>query len=443
MNFSHSFVKKRKYDKYHKDKKLVGEILTFFSQNDKSTYSLTELASKTKIPVYQLSRWRKNWEEDHNYIPGKRIGQHKRLFTPEQEKLVADMLRIQYVQHGIMIRRKHLKSILFSLWQSFDLPNRGHLPVRLFSNHFLKNFCKRNGFSFRKMRKKKRSQIDDKEVDIFVREYAEAFAKFPWYLILNADETPWNFVYHRGEVLSITGKEEVDAQLPDDYRKSFSVLATIGADGRKYPPLFIAKGKTTTSEKQFDGMISDPERYILSHSEGGNTDEYVMLLYLRKVYEWVEHQNCALILDRYPSHETDAVKQEAMRLGITLIYIPTSATELYQPLDRRVFGALKSKAAAKFNDHAFQTQTEYTKAQAADLFVTCWNELLPELIMSAWRLCENEEEDAGDEDFEPFDDNEEEEEDIGDIENDDLLVIKEAQKETRQSKARLTPPRPW
>ena len=244
-------------------------------------------------------------------------------------------------------------------------------------------------------------------------------------------------------MLAITGKEEVDAQLPDDYRKSFSVLATIGADGKKYPPVFIAKGKTNASEKQFDGMTSEPERYVLSHSEGGNTDEFVMISYLRKVHEWVQRENCALILDRYPSHQTEAVKNEAQKLGITLIYIPTSATELYQPLDRRIFGALKSKASSKFSDHAFSTQSEYTKAQAADLFLVCWNELMPELILSAWRLCENEEEDVADEDFQPFDDNEEEEEDIGELDDDDLFIITNADKEKRQAKSRLTPPRPW
>ena len=442
MDFSHTFKKQRSYQKYHKDKKLVGEILTFFAEHDESTYTLSELSKKTNIPHYQLSRWRSKWKEDNNYKPGERIGKHKRLFTQEQEKHVADLLRIQYINPGIMVRRKHLKSVLFSIWQSFDLENRGHLPKRLFSNHFLKDFCKRNKFSFRKMRKKKRSDIDEKEVDLFVNEYAEAFASYPWYLILNADETPWNFVYYRGEVLAITGKEEVDAQLPDDYRKSFSVLATIGADGKKYPPLFIAKGKTSASERQFDNMKSEPERYSVYHSEGGNTDEGVMIYYLHQVHKWVDKAPCALILDRYPSHETETVQEEARKLGIKLIYVPTSATELYQPLDRRVFGALKSKASSKFNDHAFTNQTAYSKAEAADLFIQCWNELNPDVILSAFRLCENEEEDETDADFEPFDDNSEEEEDVGDIDSDDLFVISDARREERRAKVRLTPPRP-
>ena len=43
------------------------------------------------------------------------------------------------------------------------------------------------------------------------------------------DETALNFVYKRGKVHALTGKEEVDAQLPDDIRKSFTAISTITA----------------------------------------------------------------------------------------------------------------------------------------------------------------------------------------------------------------------
>ena len=445
MEFSHKFKKKRKYQQYYKDHKLVEEIFAFFEQNENQRFSLTELSQKTNIPIYQLGKWHKEWEKDHTYRPGLRIGQHLRLFTDEQEKIVADLIRVQFISHGIMMRRKHLKTILFTLWQSFDLDHRGHLPKKLFSNHFMKNFCKRNNFSFRQMRKKKRSEIDDAEVNEYVRQYAEAFSTFPWHRILNGDETPWNFVYYKGEVLAETGTEEVAAQLPDDYRKSFTVMATIGADGTKYPPIFFAKGSTKMCHRQFDGMESDPSKYEILHSEGGNMDEDSMIEYLKYVHLWMDNEPCVLIVDRYSSHITTEVLQTASQLQIKMIYIPTSATEKYQPLDKRVFGVLKSMAASSFDDFVFEKQEGFSKCQAADLFVNCWQKLSVDIVLKSWRLCEDEEEDENDSDFEdcePFNDNEEEEEDIGELDNDDLLIIRESHKQ-RKSTNPLTPPRPY
>ena len=445
MNFSHKFKHKRKYAKYYKDTKLVAEILTYFESHKHQSYKLTDLSLSSGIPVYQLSKWRTSWEKDSSFVPGKALGQHKRLFTEDQERNAADFIRVQFINTGVMMRRKHLKSILYTLWQSFDLEKRSQLPKRLISNHFVKSFCKRNGFSFRRMRKKKRSDVNEEEVRHFLQEFAEAFSTYPWFRILNMDETSWNYVFLRGEVLAEKGKEDVNAQLPDDYRKSFTTIATIGADGTKYPPFFLAKGKTYASVRQFEGMKSADDQYHLHYSEGGNTDEKTMLFYLRKVTEWMNHEPCVLILDHYPSHETDAVKELATSLGIKLIYIPTSATEKYQPLDRRIFGAVKSMGSSYFDDFVFESKRGYTKPEAADLFIKCWSQVTVDLIQKAWKLGENEddeEEETNDSDFEPYDDCEEEEEDIGELDDGDLFVIEENRREIRRARNPLTPPRP-
>ena len=55
--------------------------------------------------------------------------------------------------------------------------------------------------------------------------------------------------------------------------------------------------------------------------------------------------------------------------NIRLVYIPVSGTDVYQPLDLRVFGALKSTACSMIYDKIFDS---LTKPQAADLFVKIW-----------------------------------------------------------------------
>ena len=43
-----------------------------------------------------------------------------------------------------------------------------------------KDFCQRNKLSFRKIRKKKRSDIDDNEVNEYFTTIADVFASYPW-----------------------------------------------------------------------------------------------------------------------------------------------------------------------------------------------------------------------------------------------------------------------
>ena len=68
---------------------------------------LIQISQESGIPYGTIKFWNKQLKDNPNYIPGSLIGQHKRIFTKEQEKCIADMIKTQYIQHGIIIRRKH------------------------------------------------------------------------------------------------------------------------------------------------------------------------------------------------------------------------------------------------------------------------------------------------------------------------------------------------
>jgi len=383
LTFSHKFDVKRNYTAYHKDQLLRSQIFEVFASRHPESYTLVEIQEKTNIPANILTKWRKRFMADKSYRPGCRFGHHKRRFTESEERAVADLIRMQYVIPGILVRRKQLKNMLFQIWRQFDLSNRSKVVRNFFSYHFVSNLCSRNNLSFRKLRKKRRGELKMEEVKEFSEEYVKLFTKYPPQRILNMDETPWNFVFHRGCVLAEIGADEV-AGLPGDIRDKFTVISTISADGGKFPPLFLAQGKTDVCHRQFNGMTSPEDSFRIFHSSGGNTDYFVMKYYLDLVHQSVGKNPCALILDRYASHTSDEIKACANDLGIHLVYIPTSGTEVYQPLDRKVFGVLKSMASSFFNDHVFANQTGFTKAQAADICVKCWNKLSPFLIKSVF-----------------------------------------------------------
>ena len=88
--------------------------------------------------------------------------------------------------------------------------------------------------------------------------------------------------------------------------------------------------------------------------------------------------------------------------NIRLVYIPVSGTDVYQPLDLRVFGALKSTACSMIYDKIFETDGSLTKPQAADLFVKIWKKMNINVIKSAWRMIKDDEEESDNDDSESY-----------------------------------------
>jgi hypothetical protein len=57
----------------------------------------------------------------------------------------------------------------------------------------------------------------------------------------------------------------------------------------------------------------------------------------------------ALVMNQHPAYLAPLYLAKAQELDIRLIFVPRSGTTIYQPLDRRVHGAMKSKARGKFD----------------------------------------------------------------------------------------------
>lgn len=79
---------------------------------------------------------------------------------------------------------------------------------RFTSCKFLKLFCKRHRLSFPTMRKKKRSDIDPRDFKSCNKQMFKALQRYPKEFIFNMDETAWNFIYKRGEVVAKINEEK-------------------------------------------------------------------------------------------------------------------------------------------------------------------------------------------------------------------------------------------
>jgi hypothetical protein len=168
-----------------------------------------------------------------------------------------------------------------------------------------------------------------------------------------------------------------------------TVLATISASGVKWPLYFLAKGKTQRVENSQIGDVGDHWR---SHSISGwmtsdTFSDYLQLLRLHAPSENVIH----LVLDLHSSHRTEAVKSLASSLNIELHYVPAGMTDVLQPLDRTVFGALKAHARRLFRLRARDNPLlQRTKQDAAQDMISAWDLLSPGALFSGWEIYEGE-----------------------------------------------------
>jgi hypothetical protein len=103
------------------------------------------------------------------------------------------------------------------------------------------------------------------------------------------------------------------------------------------------------------------------------------------------------MMDQCRTHTATEIRAEAESLGIEIISVPRGGTGRDQPLDRRTFGALKSKGKAKwryyFNNH---DGTSRMRVIAAELLLESWNELSDSVVTASWddgELVEDEDDD--------------------------------------------------
>jgi hypothetical protein len=68
--------------------------------------------------------------------------------------------------------------------------------------------------------------------------------------------------------------------------------------------------------------------------------------------EWLSAQchaeSLMLITDVDKANRAVAFQGKAKELGIELLFVPAGGTSRFQPLDRRIFGELKSRVRAAF-----------------------------------------------------------------------------------------------
>lgn len=216
--------------------------------------------------------------------------------------------------------------------------------------------------------------------------------------VFNADETGFKSDPNRLRAIGAKGKALVRIS-GGSGRDSTTVLACVAADGSTIPPLIVFKGAGVqarwTSEKAFpgtlyaasrNGWMEEPQFYTWF------TKAFIPYVDKIRVSKLSPEQAAVLIYDGHSSHISVRIIQEAISNNITLIKLPSHLTDMIQPLDKCVFGPVKTfweKKLVNFGRKNMGKGTgRLTKSQFVEMLGDVWIQAMKSSnIISGFRSC--------------------------------------------------------
>ena len=332
---------KRPQRNYLRNKAIVDKIYGLFdSSTGRPRFS--KIHREYGVPEASVRGWWSRRSEDLDWRPyhSQNHGSHHRIFSDAEEEAITQFIIDNYFKpcHAF-----HDDDFRFLAVQAFlEKYGRKSLPDFQCSPGFIADFKARNHLSTRRAHYKRRPTVDPQTVETWVREVQNLLRTFPHDRVINGDETAWRILPNGATTWAERGSDSVVIGVQDDEKKTITVMASVTAAGTKLPLLLIANGLTELVE---ESQLGDVWPHLRAHSSNGWMNSEIFeqyLLLIRQQYN--DDQEIVLILDVYAVHRCAKVRELASALKIRLIYIPAGLTDSHQPLDRRIFGALKSTA---------------------------------------------------------------------------------------------------
>ena len=278
------------------------------------------------------------------------------------------------------------KEEMFDLVQEYVHVNRIETPFknRRPGEDWYRGFMKRNPeLTFKKAQHLQRVRLSSRRPDVVLKFYEEwrelldrvKIGRDTAALILNTDES--------GFASDPSKLRAVSRVSGGSGKHSTTVLACISADGAYLPPLIVFKGGAVqdrwTSGESFPGTC-------YAAAKNGWMEEPVFFnwfcgMFLNSVKSLRQEtglgdQEAVLLFDGHSSHMSLRLVETALQNRIHLVKLPSHLTDRLQPLDKTVFGPLKTmwdKELVKFGRARMGVGiSQLTKAEFSGLLGVVW-----------------------------------------------------------------------
>ena len=351
--------------------------------------AIQRMATETGIHYKTLESWRSKLKSGA-FVHGETVpGSHKkdpRKITPEIEDEIEKCLEDNFIEEDRLCTRMMVR-------RAMVMTCRQHgLQVKI-GDSLINNFMRRHGFSFRLPHVKRRTAPNDQIIASFLGQMDAVKAQFPPELIFNVDETCWRLLNGAIKTLARKGSTEVTITTKVDPKKDITVIAACSLAGERLPLWILAKGKTKRCENKFTESpklrhaLSSGKLFVFHSPDGWSTSD-VMIHYLDWIRKRVGERIFHILWDLHASHRAADLAQWATEHDLGLTFIPAGQTDVWQPLDRKIFGVLKKKAKTLFEERVSNEVElgEFELVDAIVVLVEAWEKITPELIHSAWSV---------------------------------------------------------
>lgn len=202
--------------------------------------------------------------------------------------------------------------------------------------------------------------------------------------IVNADETFWRVVPGDMRTWGVRGDQNIQFHADGPDKEEITVLAAISAARTKLPLQILAAGKTERAERQ----LGDTGPHLKAHSQNGwSIDETFQLFLISLRERFPDDKPIWLVLDCYSAHREETTRKLAQSLQIHLKFIPAGFTDELQPLDRSIFGVLKSYLRRMWRERFIDNpDAKFNKAVAVELLIPAWERISTDLIAQSWAI---------------------------------------------------------
>lgn len=197
----------------------------------------------------------------------------------------------------------------------------------------------------------------------------------------NLDQTKWNNINVSLTKIHIKG-EQSKVNILGNEKDGFTLTLIICYNGSMLIPILTAKGKTKLCLKKYN--LNDGD-IMGTYSNNGWVNNGIIKIALEEICKNTKGKSSALLLDQFPVHCSEFIKNEATKRNIELIYVPKGLTAKYQPLDVLINGILKQKAKKLWRQEMIKdVNMKITNKDAVKHFLKAKEDITTELIIKAF-----------------------------------------------------------
>ena len=342
---------------------------------------LQEIHDQSKVPIPTLKRWRTKLL--NGISPFRRKPKYFARGLPKSVEHDIYAQVMERIRKGVYTPREWLKKTALQV----GVPVRPDFKA---GRKWMKGFLYRYGLSLRAPHLRRRTRPCDDVVANFIAEFEIARLQLPDKLIVNMDETAWRLFNGSLKTIDRRGSDEVVSATKLDARTCITVISAITMSGKKLPVWAIAKGVTVKCEERFRNnerlrsYIASGD-LVITHSVNGWTTHDVAKCYLQWLSKYFHRSYIYLIWDLHASHRSSGIKKIAADERIVLSYVPAGQTGTWQPLDLKVFGALKQMARTSLDLECAERDLDTMEmSDALAILLSCWRDIAKPVLKSAW-----------------------------------------------------------